>query len=232
MYGTNFKADYSPSTVKEYNRFDTKDLRVSFGEYDFYGDYKIKAGYDYYSEIRELDLGNDPLRLTADERKNGASAAGLIKNNFRSKQYNRFEDIIYSDFEQQRGYVNIFDDTTRFSFAGGKTKEEFWDRTGIYTADGYRKYVNESDFYEVTAERNEIDLDGFGELALFGGVRYDEYSKGYNPYSNSGKGNYASGEDSTLRTQLKLNHIHQKILSNLLYQIYYTLLLYLESNQL
>ena len=114
--------------------------------------------------------------------------------------------LIYSDFEQQRGYVNIFDDTTRFSFAGGKTKEEFWDRTGIYTADGYRKYVNESDFYEVTAERNEIDLDGFGELALFGGVRYDEYSKGYNPYSNSGKGNYASGEDSTLRTQLKLNH--------------------------
>lgn len=215
MYGTNFKADYSPSTVKEYNRFDTKDLRVSFGEYDFYGDYKIKAGYDYYSEIRELDLGNDPLRMTQAERtaiNSGKDLTSvpmedqLIKGNYRSKQYNRFEDIIYSDFEQQRGYVDIFDETTKFSFAGGQTKEEFWDRTGIYTADGYRKYINESDFYEVTAERNEIDLDGFGELALFGGVRYDEYSKGYNPYSNSGKGNYASGEDSTLRTQLKLNH--------------------------
>ena len=206
MYGTNFKADYSPSTVKEYNRFDTKDLRVSFGEYDFYGDYKIKAGYDYYSEIRELDLQEDPLRKDVIRFETSQNNPNQYLGNQRSKQYNRFEDLIYSDFEQQRGYVNIFDDTTRFSFAGGKTKEEFWDRTGIYTADGYRKYVNESDFYEVTAERSEIDLDGFGELALFGGVRYDEYSKGYNPYSNNGKGNYTSGEDSTLRTQLKLNH--------------------------
>ena len=133
-----------------------------FGEYDFYGDYKIKAGYDYYSEIRELDLGNDPLRMTQAERtaiNSGKDLTSvpmegqLIKGNYRSKQYNRFEDIIYSDFEQQRGYVDIFDETTKFSFAGGQTKEEFWDRTGIYTADGYRKYINESDFYEVTAER-------------------------------------------------------------------------------
>lgn len=212
MYGDKFKADYSPSMIKEYNQYDTKDLRVSFGEYDFYGDYKVKAGYDYYSEIRELNLENDPLRMTADERKNGASKDGLIKNNFRSKQYNRFEDIIYSDFEQKRGYVNFFNDTTKFSFAGGQTKEEFWDRTGIYTVDGYRKYINESDFYEVSAERNEISLNNFGELALYAGVRYDEYTKGYNPAYYNPKtnkiegGNFASGEDSTLRTQLKLNH--------------------------
>ena len=134
MYGTNFIADYSPSTIREYSKYDTKDLRVSLGEYDFYGDYKIKPGYDYYSEIRVLDLQDDPLRKD------------VIKGNARDKQYNRFENIIYSDFEQQRGYVNIFDETTKFSFAGGQTKEEFWDRTGIYTADGYRKYVNESDF--------------------------------------------------------------------------------------
>lgn len=194
MYGTNFIADYSPSTIREYSKYDTKDLRVSLGEYDFYGDYKIKPGYDYYSEIRVLDLQDDPLRKD------------VIKGNARDKQYNRFENIIYSDFEQQRGYVNIFDETTKFSFAGGQTKEEFWDRTGIYTADGYRKYVNESDFYEVSAERNEIDLDNFGELALFGGLRYDKYTKGYNPYSNRGRGNFATGEDSTVRTQLKLNH--------------------------
>lgn len=194
MYGENFKADYSPTMVKQYNRYDTKDLRVSLGEYEFYGDYKIKPGYDYYSEIRSLDLQEDPLRKN------------VISGNDRSKQYNRFEDIIYSDFEQQRGYIDIFNEDTKFSFSAGQTNEEFWDRTGIYTADGYRKYINESDFYEVTAERNEIDLDNFGELALFGGVRYDKYTKGYNPYSSSGKGNLATGEDSTLRTQLKLNH--------------------------
>lgn len=215
MYGKNFNAKYSPTMIKEYDRYDTKDLKVSFGEYDFYGDYKVKAGYDYYSEIRELNLDNDYLRISQKERdalKSGNSLTTvddkdqLIKGNYRSKQYNRFQDIIYSDFEQQKGYVDIFNDTTKFTFAGGQTKEEFWDRTGIYTIDGYRKYVNESDFYEVSAERNEIDLNNFGEIALFGGVRYDEYSKGYNPYSNNGKGNYSTGEDSTLRTQLKLNH--------------------------
>lgn len=171
MYGENFKADYSPSTVKEYNRYDTKDLRVSFGEYDFYNGYKIKPGYDYYSEIRELDLQEDPLRKNVIRFEKSQNNPNQYLGNLRSKQYNRFEDIIYSDFEQKRGYVDIFNDTTKFSFAGGQTKEEFWDRTGIYTADGYRKYVNESDFYEVSAERNEIDLNGFGELALFGGVR-------------------------------------------------------------
>ena len=194
MYGSNFKANYSPSMVKEYNEFDTKDLRVSFGEYDFTGDYRIKTGYDYYSEIRELNLDNDPLREK------------VIKGNERSKQYNRFEDIIYSNFEQKRGYVDIFNDTTKFTFAGGKIEEEFWGRTGIYTAAGYRKYINNSDFYEVSAQRDEISLDNFGEIALFGGLRYDKYTSGYNPYSNNGKGNFASGEDSTLRTQLKLNH--------------------------
>ncbi len=216
MYGSNFKADYSPSMVKEYNEFDTKDLRVSFGEYDFIGDYKIKPGYDYYSEIRELNLDNDPLRISLKEREELNNNKLLTEvpmkeqliqgNNYRSKQYNRFEDIIYSNFEQKRGYVDIFNDTTKFTFAGGKTEEEFWDRTGIYTADGYRKYINNSDFYEVSAQRDEISLDNFGEIALFGGLRYDKYTSGYNPYSNKGKGNFASGEDSTLRTQLKLNH--------------------------
>jgi hypothetical protein len=221
MYGKNFNAKYSPTMVKEYDRYDTKDLRVSFGEYDFYGDYKVKAGYDYYSEIRELNLDNDYLRISQKERdalKSGNSLTTvenkdqLIKGNYRSKQYNRFQDIIYSDFEQKRGYVDFFNDTTKFSFAGGQTKEEFWDRTGIYTIDGYRKYINESDFYEVSAERNEISLNNFGELALYAGVRYDEYTKGYNPAYYNPKtnkiegGNFTSGEDSTLRTQLKLNH--------------------------
>lgn len=194
MYGSNFKADYSPSMIKEYNQYDTKDLRVSFGEYDFYGDYKIKPGYDYYSEIRELNLDNDPLRKD------------VIIGNERSKQYNRFEDIIYNDFEQKRGYVDIFNNDTKFTFGAGQTKEEFWDRTGIYTANGYKKYINESDFYDLSAEKNGISLNNFGEIALFGGIRYDKYTSGYNPYSNDGKGKYASGEDSSLRTQLKLNH--------------------------
>ncbi len=70
------------------------------------------------------------------------------------------------------------------------------------------QYVNDLNSMNLGPERNEIPLGAFGQLALFGGVRYDKYDKGYNPYTK----HYASGEDSTLRTQLKLNHTIQAFL--------------------
>ena len=179
--------------IREYSQYDSKDLRISFGDYDLYGDYRVKAGLNVNEYTRKLDLTQDPLRKN------------VIKNNERSKEYNRFENIIYHDYREVRGYVDFYDDTTKFTFASGETKEEFVDRDGIYYIsdfkDGsYRKYVNESKFYEVSAEQNEISLGNYGELALFGGIRYDKYDKGYNPYGK----NYATGEDSTLRTQLRI----------------------------
>lgn len=67
--------------------------------------------------------------------------------------------------------------------------------------------MNESKFYEFGAEKWNTSW-AFGQLALFGGIRYDKYDKGYNPYAK----HYASGEDSTLRTQLKLNHTIQLLI--------------------
>lgn len=196
LLGKEIYYNYSPSMVREYSQYDSKDLRVSFGEYDLYGDYMVKAGVNVNEFTRKLDLTQDPLRKN------------VIKNNERSKEYNRFEDIIYHDYREVRGYVDFYNDDTKFTFASGETKEEFWDRDGIYDKSNfeegsYRKYVNESKFYELSAEQNEISLGNYGNLALFGGVRYDKYDKGYNPYGK----NYATGEDSTLRTQLKLNHV-------------------------
>lgn len=199
LLGGNFYYKYNPSTIREYSQYDSRDLRVSFGDYDFWGDYRVKVGYNINEHERKLDLMDDPLRKN------------VVKgSNERDKEYNRFENIIYSDFREERAYVDFYNDTTKFTFAAGQTKEKFWDREGIYSEpafslNSYRQYINESKFYEFGAERNEIPLGVFGQLALFGGVRYDKYDKGYNPYTR----HYASGEDSTLRTQLKLNHTIQ-----------------------
>lgn len=187
-YDEQFKFDYVPTTVKEYNTFDTRDLRVSFGEYEFLGGFKVKPGYNFYAEKKELNLDEDNARKSV--------------TNARSRQYNRFENIVYRDYKENRVFADFEDATVKFTFAGGTAKEKFWDRAGIYTADGYLKYVNNSDFYEMGAEKNEIELGNFGELAVFGGVRYDRYKQGYNPYENI----YTTGKDSSVRTQLKLNH--------------------------
>lgn len=196
LLGNRVNYNYNPSMIREYSQYDSKDLRISFGDYDLYGDYRVKAGLDVNEYTRKLDLADDPLR------------SRVVATTTRDREYNRYEDIIYHDFRESRGYIDFYSDNTKFTFASGETKEEFWDRDGIYNSSdfsqgSYRRYINESKFYEVGAERNEISLNGFGELALFGGVRYDKYEKGYNPYGN----NYSSGEDSTLRTQLKLNHV-------------------------
>lgn len=215
LLGGKLYYNYNPSMIREYSQYDSKDLRISFGDYDLYGDYRVKAGLNVNEYTRKLDLTQDPLRKNVinkelDKNNNYVDVAGTGNlPNVRSREYNRFENIIYHDYREVRGYVDFYDDTTKFTFASGETKEEFWDRDGIYyyTHDfeesSYRKYVNESKFYEVSAEQNEISLGNYGELALFGGIRYDKYDKGYNPYGK----NYATGEDSTLRTQLKLNHV-------------------------
>lgn len=193
IYGTNFKPNYTPTTIKEYDKLDKKDLKISIGEYKALAGYKITGGFDFKSEIKKLNLSNDPLR------------SEVIIGNERDKQYNRFENIIYSNIKENKGYAKIFDDTLEFSIAGGTSKEEIFDRDGIYI-NGYRKYLNKSNFYEVNIRNNELQLGKFGEIAVLAGIRYDEYKDGYNPFSNLGLGNIAIGKDSTLRTTFEVNH--------------------------
>lgn len=192
-YGDKFSYNYTPTMVKEYDEFNTKDLRISFGEYELSNGYKVKPGFTMTSEIKKLNLENDSARH--DENKPRIAIP-------RSRQYNRFENIVYRNYKENKGYLEFFDKTTKFTVASGNTKEEIWDRDGIYTKDGYQKYINNSDFYEISAEKNEISLNRFGELALFGGVRYDKYKKGYDPQSLT----YSTGSDSSIRSQFKLNH--------------------------
>lgn len=179
MYGTKFSANYSPTTIKEYDFINSKDLRVSLGEYKLNNRYSYNFGFDSYWEEKKLNLNFDPLRRYIDTK------------NVRNHQYNRFENIVYSNFKEDKGYFNIFDGTTKLTLNIGRTKEEFWDREGIYKDNSYKIYKNNSEFYEVIGRKNEIDLGNFGNIALKGGLRYDRYDE----------------KDETLRSQFELKHL-------------------------
>ncbi|MEG0135105.1 hypothetical protein [Cetobacterium sp.] len=177
-YGIKF--DYTPWTVAEYNIYDSKDLKTSLGEYRLYGDIDYKVGYDYSEVEQELNLQDDPFR----EKALLDGSLGKTRN-LRDVEYNRYENIIYNKTSENRAYIDFMYDTLKLTLAGGNTKEEIWDREGIYSKsawdrDSYKIYINDSNFYEVGLSDEKISLSNLGDLELYGNVRFDQYDKGYN----------------------------------------------------
>ena len=190
LLGTRFSYSYNPTTVREYVRYDSKDLRISLGEYKVLEDYTLKIGVDSKGYIYQLDTGLDFLRT------------GITGNNQRDRQYNRYNDIIYQDFNETRGYITVYNDKIEIKIASGETKNNFITREGLYDGTS-REYRNESEFYEILLERNMIDLKSAGELALSLNLRYDQYRYGLNPFT----GTKSTGKDSSLTTTVNINHI-------------------------
>ena len=154
--------------------------RVLQREYRLPGGFKLKSGYNYTFEEKKLDLTNDSTRN------------GIEANNERDREFNRFYDVIYSKSEEKELYFDVSDETIKVNVAGGESKNTFWDRTGMYAKGKYKEYVNDSKFYKVYLEKNEISLGNFGEIAVFGGLRYDKFDK---------------NSDKTLKMDLGLRHI-------------------------
>ena len=194
LVGIRFSYSYNPTNVREYVRYDSKDLRVSLGEYKVFDDYTLKLGIDSKEYIHELDTDLDSLRR------------GVINNNPRDRQYNRYEDILYRDFKETKGYLTLYNGETKIWIAGGETKNNFITREGLYDGSS-REYRNKSDFYEILLERNMIDLKRAGEFAVSLNLRYDKYKDGLNPYT----GTRAGGEDSSLASTVNVNHIVELI---------------------
>lgn len=176
-YGIEF--DYTPWTVAQYTKYDSQNAKATFGEYDFIGDWKVKTGYEYNHFEHELSLQNDPFR-------NKALLDGKLgkTTNLRDVEYNRYENIIYNKTTENRAFVDFIYGNTKFTLAGGDTKEEIWDREGIYDkeawSDGsYKIYLNESTFYEGGIAQDNIKLGPLGNLSLYGNIRVDQYDKGY-----------------------------------------------------
>ena len=62
LLGGKLYYNYNPSMIREYSQYDSKDLRISFGDYDLYGDYRVKAGLNVIEYTSMLDLSQDPFR--------------------------------------------------------------------------------------------------------------------------------------------------------------------------
>lgn len=186
------KLDYTPWTTEEYSIYNTKNFKAIFGEYNLYDELKYRFGYTYDSFEKKLSLEADPFRNLA---------LNYPQNkNIRDIEYNRYENILYHNFEENRGYLDFIYNNFELSFAGGNTKETIYDREGIYTSTGdYRKFFNDSQFYEIGLKAQKLSLGIFGELNLGGETRFDEYKKAYSLKK-------ISTDDSSLRYRFNLSH--------------------------
>lgn len=203
FYGIKF--DYTPWTVEQYSIYDSKDLKTSLGEYHLYKDVFYKVGYDYNEFEHKLSLQNDPFRKVA-------LLEGITKTtDFRDVQYNRYENIIYNKTSENRAYVDFVYDSLKLTIAGGDTKEEIWDREGIYNysdvsnpwnRNAYRIYINNSNFYEVGLSDEKLSMSKFGNLELYGNIRFDQYDKGYDDLVNK----EISTDDKSTRYRAGLTH--------------------------
>ena len=174
---TTLLGDYEIYTIPQYDIYDSKNFNLSVGDYKVNEGLKYKVGYRYDSSEKKLSLLEDPFRKN------------LISGNERDKQFNRYENIIYEDVMEQEGYINLNTSWATLTLSGGHTREEFWDRRGLYDG-SYIKYKNISDFFKVGATTPTYYLGQNSEFKYSASVRYDDYTNGGN------------GDDSSLYTKL------------------------------
>ena len=155
---------YTPWTVAEYDEYNSQNYGASFGEYDFVGDTEIKLSFDHKYSEKKLNTQNDPFRRE-------------VFGDNRVSQYNRFEDTLYEEIEENKISSIIYHDWFDTTFFGGTYKETIETREGSYN-DKSQIYLNESDFYGLGLAKNDISLGKFGTVDINGNVRRDEFSKG------------------------------------------------------
>ena len=155
---------YTPWTVAEYDEYNSQNYGASFGEYDFVGDTEIKLSFDHKYSEKKLNTQNDPFRRE-------------VFGDNRVSQYNRFEDTLYEEIEENKISTTIYHDWFDTTFFGGTYKETIETREGSYKGKS-QIYLNESDFYGLGLSKNDISLGKFGTVDINGNVRRDEFSKG------------------------------------------------------
>ena len=155
---------YTPWTVAEYDEYNSQNYGASFGEYDFVGDTEIKLSFDHKYSEKKLNTQNDPFRRE-------------VFGDNRVSQYNRFEDTIYEEVEENKISSIIYHDWFDTTFFGGTYKETIETREGSYKGKS-QIYLNESDFYGLGLSKNDISLGKLGTVDINGNVRRDEFSKG------------------------------------------------------
>lgn len=155
---------YTPWTVAEYDEYNSQNYGASFGEYDFIGDTEVKLSFDHKYSEKKLNIQNDPFRKE-------------VFGDNRISQYNRFENTLYEEIEENKVSSTIYHDWFDTTFFGGTYKETIETREGSYNNKS-QIYLNESDFYGLGLAKNEISLGKLGTVDINGNIRRDEFSKG------------------------------------------------------
>ncbi|MDY4011707.1 MAG: hypothetical protein SOY60_08570 [Fusobacterium gastrosuis] len=152
--------NYVPTTVAKYEKNDYENINIVLGKNKF-KNYLFKPSISYLTSEKALDLTKDEYRK------------GNLGNN-RVSDYNRFDNTVYEKNLERRADFNLSNENEIYNFALGNTKSEVWDRTGLF--DGtYRKYENNSNFYEATVGRKNIKTSNFGKFEIIGKFRQDKY---------------------------------------------------------
>lgn len=152
--------NYVPTTVAKYEKNDYENINFVLGKYKF-NNYTFKPSISYLTSEKLLDLTKDEYRVES-------------LGNSRISDYNRFDNIVYEDKNERRVDFNLSNDNEIYNFATGNTKSEVWDRTGLF--DGtYRKYENESTFYEATVGRKNMTTSYLGSFDIVARFRQDKF---------------------------------------------------------
>ena len=155
---------YTPWTVAEYDKYNSQNYGASFGEYDFIGDTEVKLSFDHKYIEKELNTKNDPFREK-------------VFGNNRVSQYNRFNNVLYEEIEENKISSTIYSDLFDTTFFGGTYKETIETREGSFD-DASQIFLNESEFYGLGLAKNDISLGKLGSIDINGNIRRDEFSKG------------------------------------------------------
>lgn len=152
--------NYVPTTVAKYEVNNYENIGLVLGKYNLKG-YTFKPSIDYQDSEKKLDLMQDEYRKE-------------ILGNNRLSNYNRFENTVYESKSEKRGDLNLAKENETYNIAIGSTEEEIWDRNGLFDG-AYRKYKNESNFYEAFIERKNIPASILGTFDIAAKFRKDDY---------------------------------------------------------
>ncbi len=198
--------DYVPWTVPLYDEAESKKSELKLGEYGFLGT-ELSLDYENKHEEKTLNTDDDSLR-------------GFDTENERDSQYNRFEDLVYKNVDEESFGGTVSYDSLKLRVSTGRTEEEIWDREGIYSytdfgaGDAYDVYENESDFVQFQVEEQDLPLWVLGSLGAGYTLRMDEYDEGdeteRHEFYISHKKSFETGEDSSLANSFKYSESYNQ----------------------
>jgi len=191
---------YVPWSVLKYDLIEEETSKLHLGEYVLNENMDYKLKFDSKSKEKKLNTDKDEfMRVSILDNSSNSSTL-----NYRDMQYNRFENLVYSDEEEGRIGAELLHGPLSYEIGMGTSKTDYHDREGIYNYDGltegqaYKRYLNESDFYDFQIKHETLDLGDLGEASLRHSFRYDKYTKGYDTILG-----YNGGGDSTFRNELE-----------------------------